>query len=151
MTGALVPKNKMEKTFTDKQRTNIRIGAFAILIDWLLLLAAIVFIVYLIAYGIYSGSRNISISRFTNYIFLAGVLLLILSGAVYIVMAFRVHCPSCNFALLKNPKGFGPVNFQYHPSCAKVRGFNPWTYQIVRAIKNKKIRCVKCGIDYEID
>lgn len=63
----------------------------------------------------------------------------------YLVIALRTRCPHCGFKFLKNPKAFGPANFQYHPDCSRGLGINPWGYQIMRLLRTRRIKCINCG------
>jgi len=74
------------------------------------------------------------------------VFVLLLGGGIgYFILALLIRCPHCDYKFLKNPKGFGPVNFHYHENCPKIRFFNPWAYQVGRCFATGQIRCINCG------
>lgn len=94
-----------------------------------------------------------------------GVVLILLFafGIVYCFrLLFRARCPQCGWTLLRNPKGMGPADFSISPACPHGTahlfglrflpsyGVNQWGVQILRAEKEKKIMCLRCGEDYNI-
>jgi hypothetical protein len=74
-----------------------------------------------------------------------GFTLLLIAAVIYLILALRIGCPSCGCKFLKNPSGFGPVGFVYHPSCPRLPGLNPWAYQIGRFLGTRQMRCIHCG------
>ena len=71
-------------------------------------------------------------------------------GLLYLMIALRVKCPVCRFGVLKNPKAFCSPDFQYHAACVTVRYFSPWSYQVVRVLRDSQICCVRCGENYDL-
>jgi hypothetical protein len=80
----------------------------------------------------------------------------------YCWVLVRAKCSQCGWMLLRNPKGLGPSDFIFHPSCpggsAHVFGLrflpsyriNPWMVQMMRAKNEKRLRCLRCGTDYDV-
>ena len=114
--------------------------------SWFLLAICLVLMVVVFV-GVLSGilPTQVYVSPATLHIFLGCVALFLFCGSVNLVVALRFRCPHCGFKFLKNPKGFGPVGFVYHPNCPRKPGLNPWAVQIGRFLASRKIRCINCG------
>lgn len=94
-----------------------------------------------------------------------GVCLLLLSvfGVAYFFRLLpRARCPGCGWTFLRNPKGMGPADFIVSPACPRGTshpfgltflppyGVNQWRVQVFRAVKEKKIMCLRCGTDFDL-
>jgi DNA-directed RNA polymerase subunit RPC12/RpoP len=94
-----------------------------------------------------------------------GVLLLFLTAfaaGYFIVLLRRTKCPKCSWTLLRNPKTMGPSDFIVSSDCQSgtLRLFgvpflptyqiNPWAFQLLRAKKEDRFRCLRCGEDYDL-
>lgn len=132
--------------FRRVDRIFIRVGSWAVVLGWVMFGFWMISIAIMAAFDLFGNSR-ITASHFSCKLMFVFFGLFLLFGLSYLLLFFRVKCPSCGFMILRNPKGIGPSNFDAHPSCKKVRGFNAWSYQIVRAIRRHRIRCIKCGQD----
>jgi hypothetical protein len=126
------------------------IGSLAIVGAWIAILFAFVFLVILIGYDFAVGSSNVKLTTATTLFLLSINALIVIFGAIYVFFVFLIKCPSCKFQLLRNTKGLGPTSFQPHPSCPKKKGYSPWSYQIWNVVKNRKIKCLQCGRDFDL-
>jgi DNA-directed RNA polymerase subunit RPC12/RpoP len=127
----------MESTHPVPKRIVVRLVALSVTLMWLQVLLIIPFVIL-------AASINMRVSLLIDIIFtFAGVLYF--CGIIYFVSALRLRCPHCGYKFLKNPKGFGPAKFVYHPSCPRGHGINPWGRQIIRCVGIGEIRCINCG------
>lgn len=90
------------------------------------------------------------------------LLLFVFGITCFLRLLFRAKCPRCDWMLLRNPKGMGPARCAISPSCPHGTahlfglkflpsyGVNPWGVQILRAEKEKKIMCLRCGEDFDL-
>ena len=95
--------------------------------------------------------------------------LAVLSASVFvgvcgtlIVLTFRVRCPSCGWALLRNPKGIGAAGLVVHPACPPgtlhyfgmhflpAYRISPWAVQMPRVRTENRIMCLQCGTDFAL-
>ena len=125
-------------------------GSLAVVGMWISIFFAFLFLIIIICYDSVVGTSNVKLTTSSTLLILSVNALLVVCGAIYIVFVFMVKCPSCKFQLLRNTKGLGPVNFKPHPSCPQKKGYSPWSYQIWNVLKNRKIKCLRCGRDFNL-
>ncbi len=126
-------------------KTAVLIACLCVLVGWALFVLMLFFMLGLfnaLAAGMPSRTP-ISNAGLATILGIGG--LLSLCSLTYFVLALSLRCPHCTYQFLKNPKGFGSTGFSYHPSCPRIRGFNPWSYQITRFLRSRRMRCIKCG------
>jgi hypothetical protein len=135
-----------------KQKRKIRLGVWIIqYVLWTTFVAPALGVVLIIL-----GLKRLDVhSRFNALILLSvGVfsILFFLCGWVYfLILMLQAKCLKCGWMLLRNPKSMGPSSFQAHALCLKEKNRNAWSSQVVRATKSKKIMCLRCGEDYDIN
>jgi len=134
----------MNSELSNSQRRLVRIGAAFVLAGWTGFLLAFISTFASVALAKVGFGTA---SRFALASSLALMVVGMASAIAYLFIALTQKCPSCGFSFLKNPKGLGPTGLVYHSSCKKIRGFNPWSYQIYKAATTGNIRCVSCGVE----
>jgi len=128
---------------TNNEKKMARAGAWLVVVE---LAAMALLLIYLfVLQEIFVPVRRYAMFVIFGLLGLSGILV-----AFYLPLMSRVRCPSCGFMILRNPKGMGPSDFQPHPSCKRIKGFNVWSYQIIRAVTKNRIMCIKCGQDFDL-
>jgi hypothetical protein len=130
------------------QRRIIRISALAVACAWILLGAAILFVVWFVIWCLSAGAAKYMIPRRFTMVMLAWLGAFVLSGITYFFLQVLVKCPGCGLLLLKNP---------LVKENRKIRYSVPWalecnrvSFQVVRALREQKIRCVQCRRDFDL-
>ena len=138
----------MPAELSAQERRYVRIGATAIRIAWVGVLA-LLFSPILIFGGLMTLSGRATGVALFCWLALTLVGLFAAIG-VWILVLFKARCPACRWMLLRNPKKMGPAGFKEHPACPKIPGFNAWSYQVMRVRKERKLRCLGCGQDFDV-
>lgn len=137
----------MSVNLAKRDKRYLRLGIVSVRIAW----SALIMLALLVLIVMFGGAFRITIMHVSfARLFVATVAVFLLSAGLWLVSMFRVKCPECDWMLLRNPKGMGPSGFQAHLSCAKIRGFSAWSYQIMHASKADRFKCIRCGAEYEI-
>ena len=135
-------KTTMNKTVS---KPAVLVASICVAIAWSIMLGVLLSL-FGICIGLACGMPSkASLPKGGDIVLFGGYALLILSGLVYLIIALCLRCPFCGYKFLKNPKGLGPGNFSYHPSCPKLPGLNRWAYQVARFLGTGQMRCIKCG------
>ena len=106
--------------------------------------------------GLHTGRLDLAVcGALLGILFLAGII-------QFVRLTARAKCPDCGWTMLRNPKGTGPRVFVINPACPHGTqhlfglkflpsyGVNPWGVQMLRARKEKRIMCLRCGADYDL-
>ena len=142
----------------EREKRGVRVGVLLIRVLWFS------FLLPFVSEGFWLAAKSSAQPARAMFFSVAVLSALVFLGAcgTLIVLTFHVRCPSCGWALLRNPKGVGPTGFVAHSACPRgtlhyfgmhflpVYRISPWTVQMLRVRTEKRIICLQCGSDFAL-
>lgn len=139
----------MNFDLTKKERKIVFAGALSVMLFWAAFSLELLFLLLILCLAISSGSWYVHIPGSVINFYIGANSLFFLSGISYFLLYYRVRCRRCGFAVLRKP-GLGTKDLVIHPSLVKTPVIGPWGYQMLQVVRRHKIRCLKCGEDYQL-
>lgn len=115
-------------------REQLSVACYVIVVAWLEVIVLI---------GLFVGQMVTKLSTL-NDAFAIVVGALIVTSAIYFVLAFRLRCPNCSRRFLLE-------DFKTkHQDADRVLGLAHWASSVIRVLGRKRFACMYCGTRYDV-